>query len=639
MKILLLGTCQMMSYDTILRASNLGDLTILRFNEVKAEQHSSTWYDQFDMVLTHNEAKNLPPVWSAIQSHRNLVLIPVLFFNGFTPDDEIAMPMRPGSGPAMMSRIAVGAFRTGLHRDEAMELYSPVFCDFMGYPATLASARQFLITRFAPTIPNIEQLYASWFARGPFFFTSNHPRLFVVEDILRETLRNCSGIELPRHLSEVCNDPLAEFLVSPQMNHPHAVNLVTSPTHLRREGSKTMTCRAFLDRCYDLLEQNRATIVFDPGQSRTFDAALAKWRASKLNPAVDPVSNPYKKQPDRAFWSRAVARPNRAAVQPIGTTRPLIDKATKVATAGSCFAQHVARAMVADGLNYYVAEAAPAEMDVTLAAERGYGLFSARYGNIYSSRQLLQLMQRAYGEFDPIESAWKVQDGYVDPFRPNIGEVFPNPEAVVTARAAHLAKVREMFENLDLFVFTMGLTEGWIDRRDGAAFPVAPAAVSAAIDPASFGFLNSDHTAIHREMTAFLRHLARVNPAARVVLTVSPVPLIATFTDSDALSATTYSKSVLRAVAGDLAQQFDHVSYFPSFEIITGNHARGAYFEDDLRSVRPEGVDHVMRVFREVLVIRDQPQASVPPTLANAEADPEYLRQANVVCDEEMLVR
>jgi hypothetical protein len=338
-----------------------------------------------------------------------------------------------------------------------------------------------------------------------------------------------------------------------------------------------------------------------------------------------------------------VARPAPRDVFPGDAIAPVIGKTTRVATAGSCFAQHVARAMVGDGLNYYVAETAPDGMSEDMAQAQGYGLFSARYGNIYSTRQLLQLIRRAYGGFTPVETAWAVEGGFIDPFRPNIGEVFASVEAMEAARAAHLAKVREMFESLDVFVFTLGLTEGWFDRRDGAAYPVTPGAVTKSADPAHFEFQNHDYGTIKADLIAFLGELFAVNPGAKVIFTVSPVPLIATYGAADVLSATTYSKSVLRAVAGDVADRFDAVQYFPSYEIITGAYNRGAYFGADLREIRPEGVAHVMDVFRQRLVIGAgavMPQAAAEPGDRDARAAiaDEMQRQQFVVCDEELLV-
>jgi hypothetical protein len=80
---------------------------------------------------------------------------------------------------------------------------------------------------------------------------------------------------------------------------------------------------------------------------------------------------------------------------------------------------------------------------------------------------------------------------------------------------------------------------------------------------------------------------------------VSPVPLAATATDAHVLPATIYSKSVLRAVAGELANEFRNVDYFPSYEIIT-NVLSGSWFYDvasGFRNVTPRGVDVAMSYF------------------------------------------
>ena len=86
------------------------------------------------------------------------------------------------------------------------------------------------------------------------------------------------------------------------------------------------------------------------------------------------------------------------------------------------------------------------------------------------------------------------------------------------------------------------------------------------------------------------------NPDLKIILTVSPVPLIATASSDHVLTTTTYSKSILRAVAGKLTSLYDNVVYFPSFEIIAGAFDRGAYFENDLRSVTEQGINSCYEV-------------------------------------------
>ena len=82
-----------------------------------------------------------------------------------------------------------------------------------------------------------------------------------------------------------------------------------------------------------------------------------------------------------------------------------------------------------------------------------------------------------------------------------------------------------------------------------------------------------------------------------MILTVSPVPLTATAEDRGVLVSTTLSKSVLRVAAEEISRERDYVAYFPSYEIVTGNYTRGAYFGEDLRSITEAGVAHVMRLF------------------------------------------
>lgn len=310
--------------------------------------------------------------------------------------------------------------------------------------------------------------------------------------------------------------------------------------------------------------------------------------------------NPYRTLPDKAFWRRAVATPARADVDPVGVFDLRISPETKVATAGSCFAQHIARHLKSSGYNYYVAEPGHPILAPSVRSRNNYGLFSARYGNIYTTRQLWQLFQRAYDQFNPAESIWdEGGDVFLDPFRPTTQPGgYISREELETDRRQHLAAVREMFENLDVFVFTLGLTECWRDRQDGAVFPVCPGVQGGSFDPERHEFYNQTVEDVVSDLANFKDGLAKVNPRAEIVLTVSPVPLVATAEPgANVLSATTFSKSVLRVAAEMARRTLPNVHYFPSYEIITGAYNRGAYYAPDLRDVIEDGVAHVMRLF------------------------------------------
>lgn len=90
------------------------------------------------------------------------------------------------------------------------------------------------------------------------------------------------------------------------------------------------------------------------------------------------------------------------------------------------------------------------------------------------------------------------------------------------------------------------------------------------------------------------RRFTIADPALRVILTVSPVPLIATATNTRVLAATVYSKSLLRVVAEEATSRYNNVSYFPAYEIATDPQAPEDFFELDRREPSQKAIDTIM---------------------------------------------
>jgi hypothetical protein len=309
------------------------------------------------------------------------------------------------------------------------------------------------------------------------------------------------------------------------------------------------------------------------------------------------MSHPYSGIPGYRRWRAGVADPLPADFDPVVSFPFKISAGERIATAGSCFAQHVARHLRLRGFNFLDAEPAHPLLPADTARDFGYGLFSARFGNIYTSRQLLQLLRRAYGRFTPAEDVWEESGRYFDPFRPAIQpNGFATRQEYDADRNQHFAAVRRMFEQADVFVFTFGLTEAWVSRQDGAAYPLCPGTVAGQFDPSRHAFVNLTVEDVLADCSAFITELREVNPAVKLVLTVSPVPLAATAIDRHVWVSTTASKAVLRVAAEQLTRLPD-VAYFPSYEIVTSPSSRGGYYADDLRSIREEGVQQVMELF------------------------------------------
>ena len=354
----------------------------------------------------------------------------------------------------------------------------------------------------------------------------------------------------------------------------------------------------------------------------------------------DSRAHPYQSLPDSAFWRQSVADTQLPEVDPVVTTPFVLSRDDRIAAAGSCFAQHIGRYLAAANLQYLITEEAHPLADPETAKEFGYGVYTARFGNLYTARQLRQLFARAYGTFRPRDDVWREPDGsYVDPFRPRIQpKGFPTLAEYEADRAQHFACVRRAFETLNVLVFTLGLTECWVSRDDGAAYPLCPGVAGGTFDQERHQFHNFTVDEIVADLTGFMTDLRRVNPGARLILTVSPVPLIATASERHVLVATTYSKSVLRVAAEVVSRTVEGAAYFPAYEIVSGNYTRGRYFASDLRSVTEDGVRHVMSVFlRHYAGIELRTAA---PTKTVRAADPtlaEMERLVEVQCEEEAL--
>jgi hypothetical protein len=309
-------------------------------------------------------------------------------------------------------------------------------------------------------------------------------------------------------------------------------------------------------------------------------------------------NDPYSGRPPENFWRRSVSDRHFSALERLWRPMPL-GREDRLATAGSCFAQHIGAQLVKRGAGFMDMEPAPPLFSSIVEARRwGYGVFSCRYGNIYTTRQLVQLFDEAFGTRTPIEGVWERNGRFYDAMRPSVHPVGEDSaESTMLLRRRHLEAVRRMFTELDVFIFTLGLTETWEYVADGTVYPVAPGVLAGSYDPQRYAFRNLSFEDIQRDLKDFCMRLSRVNANARILLTVSPVPLNATATDNHILVASTHSKSVLRAVAGEMAGSNANIFYFPAFEIICSHPSRAMYFEPDLRNVSEAGVGYVMHHF------------------------------------------
>ncbi len=342
--------------------------------------------------------------------------------------------------------------------------------------------------------------------------------------------------------------------------------------------------------------------------------------------------NPYKSQSSSAFWKTAISDFSMFEIGPLWVPKFEISAKHKVVTFGSCFAQHIGNALKARGYNWYISEPVPRGSSEDLKKRYNYDVFSARSGNIYTTSLLKQWVEWSLGIKDVPDEVWQSEGRFYDPFRPKIEPYgFESREELLCSRSKAIAAFRKCILESDVFVFTMGLTEAWFNREHEYEYPMCPGTAAGEYNESLHYFENQDFKTVYRNLKESIRLIKAENRSVRFILTVSPVPLVATNTSDNVLLATMYSKSVLRAVAGQLTKEIKYVDYFPSYEIINSPVFKGVFFEPNIRGVSSFGVNFVMDHFFRCQELSFGKKVNRPSKGRAEKVD------TDVVCEEELL--
>ena len=166
---------------------------------------------------------------------------------------------------------------------------------------------------------------------------------------------------------------------------------------------------------------------------------------------------------------------------------------------------------------------------------------------------------------------------------------------VASKDAAIRNTTRDIILSGRVFIITLGLSEIWYDKPTGEAF--WRAVPSSLFDAARHGFRTTTVDENRENLRVTLDLIRAARPDAAVILTLSPIPLMATFRPVSCLTANAVSKAVLRiAIDQIMSEGRPGVHYFPSYEMVTG--ASFDPLEEDNRHPKKDLVDAVMACFR-----------------------------------------
>lgn len=555
------------------------------------------------------------------------IRLPAIIFHGHHPDGFILNKHEITTPISRHSLIIFLSHKFGISQPDCYQLFNPNIYNQLGYFDFYKTEVERLKANIASYGLN-EKMVDDWLSHGSIMHTDNHPKLFVLESLLK-------ALFLHRNISFAEGLTASDFLMDDLQQSVVAPPIISSNGYLQgkeiyfKSGLKTgriYSLKEFIELSYKLYDDNKEHL--DSTKISSLDLGTIKKQFLSFLENKVLSSHPYKSKADYCFWKKSISNVDIKDVDPVLTGKINISKGDLVATAGSCFAQHIAKRLRENGFNYFIAEQPPEKSSTSDSDDiRSYYDFSCRFGNIYTTRQLTQLFDRAFNKYEPKIEPWlnKNQE-YIDPIRPNITKKgFSTPQYLEDDRENHLKAVRYMFEKMDTLIFTLGLTECWEFGENGLILPMAPGVLGGCFDNQKYNFINLTFHDVVSDLNYFIESLQKVNPNAKIILTVSPVPLMATYENRHVLVSTIASKSILRSAAEEICNKFEHVNYFPSYEIITGNYNNGIYFENDKREVTASGVDHVMKLFFKHCT------SSVRCDFSTSELKLGY----DVICDEE----
>jgi hypothetical protein len=257
---------------------------------------------------------------------------------------------------------------------------------------------------------------------------------------------------------------------------------------------------------------------------------------------------------------------------------PFIAPDTKVTAFGSCFARNITDYL--NARNYSVLTAGKAKAHIV---QFGEGIV-----NTYAVRG--QFDWAFYGVTPKTES-WHGWEG----------------QSLAFDEQTRL-ETRALIDATEVFILTLGLSEIWYDEESGDVFwRAVPAKL---FDPARHKFRITSVSENVENILSIYESIWKFRPEAKIIVTLSPIPLVATFRPVSCITANSVSKAILRAAIDEAHRAVagnGRLFYWPSYEIAMEGFGAGRWLPDR-RHVRPEILRYIMQLFETHYCIGSRPE-------------------------------
>jgi len=265
--------------------------------------------------------------------------------------------------------------------------------------------------------------------------------------------------------------------------------------------------------------------------------------------------------------------------EPRGTYR--ITRTTPICSMGSCFAREIKKYLILQRYRYVQTE-----------NNRWSSHASCSWERVYTAANALEIANYTVSQELPPARIYPHGSRYVDLLRNKVA--YESREEAENDIRVHLRASKAALETCELCIFTVGQNEVWRSRSGGFFFANRPPQSWIDSQDAELAQLSVEENLLC--LRKFRELLRQINPNLRLLLTLSPVPSLATFYDANVVLRSVLNKSILRLALERFVQECgDDVIYFPSYEIVQS--WRGDPFLADNRHVKPKVVSAIMKAF------------------------------------------
>jgi len=221
-----------------------------------------------------------------------------------------------------------------------------------------------------------------------------------------------------------------------------------------------------------------------------------------------------------------------------------LDVKTKFFTMGSCFARNISKSLNSNGYN-------STHMEI-----------SEHINTTFANKAFVD---------------WLADPDTKNPVNSRIRELLPD---VWSAES-----ISNTISNSDVLILTLGVAPAFFDRTTGDFVLPRPTSLNSRVLAEKYEFRTTSVTENVSNVLHLLNYIKKLAPKIKIIITVSPVPIMASFEYESCVQADCLSKSTMRLVAHEVVNNsgLQNIIYWPSFEVFrwAGSNSSKYFGADD----------------------------------------------------------